>query len=61
VPALIIAGAEDQIPTVEMSARVARHSRRFVVAGGPRPVKPSRRGAVGDRRFFRGNCVRVAE
>ena len=65
-PALIIAGAEDQFPTVEMSARVAAvDSRRpFSRRGGRSPLpesKPSRRGAVGDRRFFRGNCVRVAE
>jgi len=48
-PALIIAGAEDQFPTVEMSARVAAvipGSRLHVVAGGPHFPNRSHRAEV---------------
>jgi 3-oxoadipate enol-lactonase len=48
-PALIIAGAEDQFPTVEMSARVAAvipGARLHVVAGGPHFPNRSHRAEV---------------
>ena len=48
-PALIIAGAEDQFPTVEMSARVAATipgARLHVVAGGPHFPNRSHRAEV---------------
>jgi 3-oxoadipate enol-lactonase len=48
-PALIIAGAEDQFPTVEMSARVAAvipGARFHVVAGGPHFPNRSHRAEV---------------
>ena len=48
-PALIIAGAEDQFPTVEMSARVATvipGARFHVVAGGPHFPNRSHRAEV---------------
>ena len=48
-PALIIAGAEDQFPTVEMSARVAATipgARFHVVAGGPHFPNRSHRAEV---------------
>ena len=61
-PALIIAGAEDSFPTVEMSARVAAiipGARLHVVPGGPHFPNRSHRAEVQSviEEFFRGDFL----